>query len=98
MVAAAMTALIPGAGPPPTRIASVFFIMTPILPNLDSGSENREGDRGSPRAGQGRSEVGEQSAAGDDSDPERERQGPGQLCRPRRGKLGLPVADGPEGQ
>ena len=32
MVAAAMTALIPGAGPPPTRIASVFMTLCPCYP------------------------------------------------------------------
>src|ERR1051326_1619440 len=47
MVAAAMTALIPGAGPPPTRIASVFMASFMLLVRSigERGERDPAGDR-----------------------------------------------------
>src|SRR5688572_5799648 len=89
-----MTALMPGAGPPPTRIASVFIpayyatstarTHTPTAPAHSLGTR-------------GRLEVREQPAAGDDAGPQQERQRAGQAGRAGGRHLGLPVADGAEG-
>jgi hypothetical protein len=38
MVAAPMTLLIPGAGPPPTRMASLFELLSAITPSVGVAS------------------------------------------------------------
>src|SRR5687767_6414417 len=78
MVAAAMTALIPGAGPPPTRIASVFG--APITSWYPRG---QRGTADITRGAGARSEVGEEPAGADHADPQHERDDGGG-ARPRR--------------
>src|SRR6266545_2315389 len=62
--AAAITALIPGAGPPPTRIASVFMRPASSLHPLDGGPPEQHRDE---------HEVGGDHAGGLVDDDERER-------------------------
>src|SRR6266542_191898 len=71
MEAAAITALIPGAGPPPTRIASVFMRPASSLHPLDGGpAEHPVGPREQHRD---EHEVGGDHAGGLVDDDERER-------------------------